>query len=112
MTNEELDKAVAEAHGWAKWYNWMDSDYDGEFPAYRVNGHGAVWAYWSKEDMELYSPSTNWQQAGELLEKYHIELEWKGAEWIASTYSPERESQSISSTPQRAICMAVLEAEK
>ena len=93
MTNDELNFKVAEAQGW-----W--------------NADG-MWM--SKDDKSItttYTPSTNWEQAGELLEKYHIELEWNGSKWIASTYSPEIEGQSISSTPQRAICLAVLEAEK
>ena len=81
MTNEELDKAVAKAQG--------------ENPSTH------------------YNPSTNWEQAGELLEKYAITLTPYGdvhgnvCEWRAIT--SESKGYATADTPQRAICLAVLE---
>jgi hypothetical protein len=91
MTNEELDRKVAEDQGW-----W--------------NADGM----WMSNDDEAitttYSPSTNWQQAGELMEKYKIDLHYEpmadGKNWHAAFCGNIAEVWA--ETPQRAICLAVL----
>jgi hypothetical protein len=93
MTNEELDKAVAELQGWKK-------EPDGRL--------------WRSPDKHIYSglpyrPSTIWKQAGELLEKYNIQLDppnFGSTEWSAA--AQDIEEWSYADTPQRAICLAVL----
>ncbi len=60
-----------------------------------------------------YHPSTDWRQAGELIEKYAITLTPYGdvhgnvCEWRAIT--SESKGYATADTPQRAICLAVLE---
>ena len=90
MTNEELDKAVAEAQGWV---------------------HETEWGIWTPHN---YHPSTNWQQAGELLEKYKIDLEYVDTNWEATIWDLLNNvpiAETAADTPQRAICLAVLAAE-
>lgn len=60
-----------------------------------------------------YSPSTNWNLAGALLEKLHIMLESNmGGEWAADIFPPERIQwlRCTGPTPQVAICRAVVRA--
>ena len=97
VVNEELDKAVAKAQGWEHIAN---SDWE-------FMRNGALWV------ASQYHPSTNWEQAGELLEKYAITLTPYGdvhgnvCEWRAIT--SESKGYATADTPQRAICLAVLE---
>ena len=104
MTNEELDKAVAEAQGWTL--------------INKVSGLDAFIGTWVSEnvriDQEFYHPSTNWQQAGELLEKYKIDLEYVDTNWEATIWDLLNNvpiAETAADTPQRAICLAVLAAE-
>ena len=100
MTNEELDSAVATAQGW----KLLTGDLANE-PDYWVNGN----IY--KCD---YHPSTNWQQAGELVEKYKIDLEYVDTNWEATIWDLLNNvpiAETAADTPQRAICLAVLAAE-
>jgi len=100
MTNEELNKAVAEAQVW----RLID------------DGLGTLWQK-SDSDVDIipcsrYDPINNWQQAGELIEKYKFDLRYIGDSptrvWMASSGS---NVTMFADTPQRAICLAVLAAE-
>jgi hypothetical protein len=97
MTNEELDKAVAELQGWKK-------EPDGRL--------------WRSPDKHIYSglpyrPSTIWKQAGELVEKYKVELfnHIEDGSWSAYARGQTVGEGGRADTPQRAICLAVLELE-
>ena len=97
MTNEELDKAVAEAQGWKHVAN---SDWE-------FMRNGAMWL------ASQYHPSTNWQQAGELVEKYEIDINLVQHDITGEIVC----AQASGSSPvydidyKRAICLAVLAAE-
>jgi len=112
----DLDRQVAFVQGWEG----------------RIRKDGGF--YWHKENGEYtglllshYTPSTNWQQAGELLEKYGIGIsphiicsrkdyqENEILQWVAS--STRRNTIRVykiaqGSTPQEAICKAVIELHK
>ncbi|CBJ80326.1 hypothetical protein XBJ2_500033 [Xenorhabdus bovienii str. Jollieti] len=65
-------------------------------------------------EAKSYSPSTNWSQCGELIEKYHIELYFNSVNevWSAYIFNYEKFESVIEdgSTPQIAICRAVVAA--
>ena len=96
MTNEELDKAVAKAQGWKYCESpithnaWWKTDTDTEYA------------------VVVYKPTRNWKQAGELLEKYKIDLSFEGEKWLAEI---SNNYFAYEDTPQKAICLAVLELE-
>mgnify|MGYP001552717862 CR=1 FL=1 len=98
MTNEELDKAVAEAQGWSE--DWLDESKGLGLWIKSLGGESI--------GMGTYHPSTNWQQAGELLEKYKIDLSFDGEDCLAEISG---NYFAYADTPQRAICLAVLAAE-
>ena len=97
QANEELDRKVAEAQGW----KLLTGDLANE-PDYWVNGN----IY--KCD---YHPSTNWQQAGELVEKYKIDLEYVDTNWEATIWDLLNNvpiAETAADTPTRAICLATV----
>jgi len=61
-----------------------------------------------------FTPSTNWQQAGELLEEYDLTLQCRTAfsessgqhKWFA--YAAGKYGDGAAPTPQEAICKAVI----
>lgn len=88
MADEEIDRKVAQVQG-------MCTDWDTNY--YTPQG-------------EQYHPSTNGQQAMELLEKYKVAIFYDSGDWyaeIAKLY----EDSFCADTPTRAICLAVLAAE-
>jgi hypothetical protein len=93
-TNEELDRKIAEAQGFEvdTWASINDT-------AINISG-----------DWQQYHPSTNWQQAGELIEKYVLRLERAPTGmWICRPNGCPTWSRA--DNPRRAICLAVLAAE-
>lgn len=95
MNNEQLNYWVAKAHGWS-----MNSD-----GCWEENGK-AVHCEFSMVPNK-YSPSTNWKQAGELIEKYKLDINYHyesdGWECWSNLKKP-----AYNVSPQRAICMAVI----
>ncbi|MDE9566301.1 DUF2591 domain-containing protein [Xenorhabdus bovienii] len=65
--------------------------------------------------MEDYTPSTDWAQCGELIEKHHVELNFNSVseEWSAYIFNFEELESVIEDgdTPQIAICRAVVAAQ-
>lgn len=61
---------------------------------------------------EDYHPSTNWKQAGELVEKFKIVIgfvENEKSEWGArEAYKTSLNDMHFADTPTRAICLAVV----
>jgi len=59
---------------------------------------------------EAFTPSTNWQQAGELLEEYKICIQiLKSGIWNAAATSEWNDkTQVFAESPQEAICKAVI----
>jgi hypothetical protein len=96
VTNEELDYEVAK----------VATDFIGTMEQWKE-----VCNKWMDCGESPYRPSTNWQQAGELLEKYKIELWRLGDNWKAGTSSLTDGVVAQADTPQRAICLAMLAAE-
>ena len=94
---KELDRKVAEAQGW------------------KVIDTGAnSWAIKTKDMYSIshykydYRPSINWQQAGELLEKYRLNLVRFDDGWQCGKVG---RIYPKADTPQISICLAVLAAE-
>ena len=56
----------------------------------------------------LFSPSTNWSQAGELMEKYKISVEWFDGfgEWCGCVEGSDK--TCYEATPQEAVCRAIV----
>jgi hypothetical protein len=59
-------------------------------------------------DGDPYTPTTNWQQCGELIERFEL-IVWPSddSEWSASVM-PLSDKDYFGSTPQEAICRAVV----
>lgn len=101
LTGDKLDYWVAKAQGWVHRVTT-------EHMAKRGFDEPFYWRIPSKGFCSQYHPSANWQQCGELIEKFDIEL----------VYHPRssgfRSRSGISgpffhgSTPQEAICRAVV----
>jgi hypothetical protein len=96
MTNEELDKKIAELQH----LEFVECSLKDKTMLIAV-GYGE------------YSPSTNWQQAGELVEKYKVELfnHIEDGSWSAYARGQTVGEGGRADTPQRAICLAVLALE-
>jgi hypothetical protein len=111
LTNEQLDYYCGKINEWehigsCQWFSNPKTPEEKFVPCYR--------------------PSTNWQQAGGLVEKYRIVTEYDHDNfldndpcWYAFVYdldkpiagyrgSYEEKSRSEADTPCRAICMAVI----
>lgn len=59
---------------------------------------------------EWYYPSTNWQQAGKLVEKFKVDVNWF-ADNTWKSFCMTKHSVTVeqyADTPTRAICMAVI----
>lgn len=57
---------------------------------------------------ELYSPTKNWNQTGELIDLFPIELMHESLENQVMHYATLYEEQSIALTAQEAICLVVV----
>ena len=102
MTNEQLDYWVAKAQGW-------------DFVRKQRTEYGFVYQVWWNSPNSFikakdYHPSTNWQQAGELVEKFNVMI---APSWVTEkngwhgACSYEQEPVSAD-TPTKAICIAVI----
>lgn len=94
----DLDKRVAEAFG----MNFIYTEHDNQ-----------IWL--NSQDALPFTPSTNWQQAGELQVKYGLNVSVHCTEnehvtsWKCCRAWPFKESKEVcASTPQEAICLAVI----
>ncbi len=92
LTDEELDYWVAKAQGW------------------ELINYGSCWKseqFTHTITRVSYHPTSNWQQAGELIEKFDCSLEYYNSCncWGATARSSDME---VADTPQRAICLAVV----
>jgi hypothetical protein len=76
LTGAALDWAVAKCEG------YFDKDM-----AWIENGKVEV-AYYTD-----YSPSTNWAQGGEIIERERIDVMWCGDRWCAYAMTPDGETQ-------------------
>ena len=93
LTGDKLDYWVAKAQGWN-----LDTEYDD-----RCNQYTAL------TGRRFYTPSTNWQQCGELIEKFEADLgPFHSQQWIACVWSGSEEFSMDGITPQEAICRAVV----
>lgn len=101
-----IDKQIAEIEIGREWKNWKEDDYDGEFPMFADWGE-SIGIYYSEDALEIYSPSTDWEQGGPLIEKYKIDLgpHENGIDWVAQT---ERWMHSTGKTPLEAVCKAII----
>ena len=88
MTDDEINRRVAEIEGWVK------------------DGNG--WTL-PRDRHIAYVPSyaTDWEWCGPLVEKYRIWLESRSNWWCALNYG---DGWYTADTPQRAICLAVIAA--
>ena len=105
LTGEALDRFTALAQGWELTKDPM---------AFKDDSPQAGWWIWDKQLLigVDYSPSTNWHQAGELIEKYKLDL-WHEADDIWCSCTPKQSVQGWSSdgsTPMEAICKCVVAA--
>jgi hypothetical protein len=108
LTGSELDYWVAKAQGWEK----------------KTFIRGGL-VYWSNGvtssiNIESYTPTTNWQQCGELIEKFKLVISQNGDDWTAQVNKPRPPTAKpysaksylgpigYGSTPQEAICRAVV----
>ena len=111
LTGSELDYWTAKAQGLGEYKNWEDGDYDGEYPCFLIDLDGYCWWYENEDGYDPYRPSTDWQQAGELIEKFKVKVWYSSGKWVAETYKRNRVDITVwgvSSTPQEAICRAVV----
>ena len=107
MTDEEINKRVAEIDGWA-----TDPSPTGRFVWMKHPEHGIPPGRHSGNDV---APpyATDWTWCGPLLTKllskgnWGLEY-WHGGEYVRLNY--EKETTSKADTPQRAICLAVIAA--
>ena len=93
LTGKDLDYWVARAQGWDcdEYGNWYE-DYVG----------GAEIVY-------DYTPSTNWQQCGELIIRFRVYLDHLiSGKWRAQSLLKLGTNSAKGSTPQEAICRAVV----
>ena len=99
MTNEQLGYWCAKAQGWKKKYPYNNLE------PYWLDDTGTI----IHSDWE-YHPTTNWQQAGELVEKFEVAV-YMGSDdsdqeyWFAKCTVG---GMGKADTPTRAICMAVI----
>ena len=95
MTNTELDREVAEAQG------WVCDEYGPDGWVWRDNKGNR------KCIANEYHPTTNWQQCGELIEKYKLSLWFSRADnlWVCTDH---RITDITGKTPQEAVCKAVV----
>lgn len=63
LTGVQLDYAVAVAEGWSD-FDWDD----GECPAFHAAPDGVA----DYRSLDYYTPSTNWEQGGPIIERHHI----------------------------------------
>jgi len=95
MTNEQLDHWVAKAQGW-KYRDLSNPLWLGEMP------NGGI-------EASDYSPTTNWEQCGELIEKYQIGLIVPETHWVAELFKTGKPKvYAEAQNPRTAICRAVV----
>lgn len=101
LTGNDLNHWVAKARGWEL------------VPAQNNDGEILPWNVWLDFNDKFigheyeYEPDTNWQQCGELIEKFKVTI-WPTCrrEWVANTW--KRNHPNSGSTSQEAICRAVV----
>ena len=97
MTDEEVNRRVAEIEGWstkrtpAGRFEWIDAD-------------GCNWG--------LNTPryATDWAWCGPLVEKYGLEVGTPEPDWWWADRRGTVDDPTYADTPQRAICLAVIDA--
>lgn len=101
MSDEEINKRVAEIEGWRL--------FDG------------VWAHADHCPFTYPHPphyATDWAWCGPLIEKYCSEIEelWPFSDerrrWRAEVIIPHKQATAEADSPQRAICLALIAAHK
>ena len=90
-TNEELDRLCAEAMGVELKTEWEEICEDS-----RTILSGTI----------EYTPTTNKEQAMELLERFKLDVEWDGTQWVCH-YFVNSYTNVVAPTPALAICRAV-----
>lgn len=93
MTDEEINRRVAEIEGWYSISKTTWAERDGK--GVRKNGP------------PLYA--TDWQWCGPLVERNKIKVWFDGDDWAAQI--EEFNALEWADTPQRAICLAVVSAQ-
>lgn len=85
LTTVQLDYWVAKAQGWTQ---------------------DTLWGKWKPAE---YHPTTNWQQVGELIEKFKIMLIYQVQikKWVAQ-FSEDVPTMNYADDPKVAVCMAVI----
>ncbi len=101
LEGAELDYWAAKAQGWI---NYPDDSRE----------QGTVWHLNPKEApfgkimaVKEYTPSTNWEQCGELIEQFNMDLGGGPEYWVASV-GEDFFGDKTSLTPRIAICRAVV----
>ena len=98
MTDLEICKRIAEIEGeFTKCEDWSVN-----MCAQLEFGDGANW--------KIYSPLKDKALCFELMVKHKIEIEWWGNE--CATYKDGLSGEIHDTSPQRAICLAIIEANK
>lgn len=106
MTDDEINRRVAEIEGWVQ-----DS----------IEGRGNVWIrppsppFTLSSDLEARSSpppyATDWQWVGPLVPKHKIDIIWCSSGRPMALFGPsETRVSRTDDTPQRAICLAVIAA--
>lgn len=116
LTNEQLDYWCARAQGFEVVTGKLALDRT-DYPVLIKSTYGyenPVTKYWlatSYTNNYEYHPGTNWQQAGELVEKFEIQLFCFKSSSTAVIYADdddEAPTTKTADTPQRAIILAVV----
>jgi len=90
----DLDRQVAEALGWHEDCTGKLLDSDQQFKGYAVD----------------FSPSTNWEQCGKLIEGYGVNITYllHSRDYVEAWPSGKYTCKSKGATPQEAVCRAVI----
>lgn len=100
MTDEEINKRVAEIEKWT----------------YRQKEWGLLWSHHEHVLPDAGPPpyATDWAWCGPLVEKYDLDVYRmrgrKGKPWVCMRHDVEFLPEYHADTPQRAICLAVIAA--
>lgn len=100
LKGAELDYWVAKAHGWNEWTNFLDGDYEGDYPMFAVFEYGI--GFYDEEDSGDQTDSFNfhreWMDAGQIIEREKINLNYRirdqKDEWSAWVWSKVEEKGS------------------
>ena len=79
LTGAALDWAVAKCEGIELESGYGVQETSGYYDRLLVDGRMSK----GQSMLVRYTPSTDWAQAGELIEKEMVSLEWTGEDWMA-----------------------------